>query len=86
MTRRDRWAHEPTASGRQPDRVSSRQMRPLGALDRTRDGDKLGPCPRCGGLRWWDNTGRKGAGQMSPRAPDYACVECRHGRWLEAKA
>jgi hypothetical protein len=60
-------------------------MRPLSSMDRMAGGEPLGQCPTCGGLRWWDNVGRKAAGELSPSAPDYACVQCRHGRWRDGR-
>jgi hypothetical protein len=81
MGRRSRWQHEPTSSASQPDVVPSKSLPPLGSMDRMANGEHLGQCPTCGGYRWWDNRSRKATGEMARTQPDYACTECRHGRW-----
>jgi hypothetical protein len=54
-------------------------------MDRMRNGDKLGHCPTCGADRWWDNRARKATGEMDRAEPDYACANCRHGRWNDGR-
>lgn len=54
-------------------------------MDRMGNGEHLGQCPTCGGLRWWDDRGRKQAGEVAPTAADYRCTDCRHGRWEDGR-
>ena len=62
-----------------------RALRPLSSMDRMANGEHLGPCPTCGGHRWWDNRSRKAAGETGPADPDYRCTSCRHGRWEDGR-
>jgi hypothetical protein len=45
------------------------------------NGEHIGTCPECGHHRWWDNRGRKRAGQSKADAADYTCVECGERMW-----
>jgi hypothetical protein len=54
-------------------------------MDRMANGEHLGQCPTCGGLRWWDDRGRKQAGEVAPDAADYRCTDCRHERWEDGR-
>jgi hypothetical protein len=79
------WQNEPTSTASQPDAVPSKTLPPLSSMDRMRTGEKLGYCPTCGGDRWWDNRARKVTGEMDRAEPDYACANCRHGRWNDGR-
>jgi len=50
-------------------------------MDRRSNGERIGPCPSCGGHKWWDNRAAKRAGQAKQLAPDFVCVGCRKGVW-----
>lgn len=54
-------------------------------MDRMANGDHLGACPTCGGLRWWDDRGRKRAGEVPPDGADFRCPDCRHERWEDGR-
>jgi hypothetical protein len=54
-------------------------------MDRMGSGEHLGQCPTCGGLRWWDQRGRKRSGEVAPDAADYRCTDCRHERWEDGR-
>lgn len=69
--------HEPVASGTQPDTVPAKALPPLSAFDRRSDGARLGACPACGGVRWWDNRAKKRAAHVPADTPDFTCVRCR---------
>jgi hypothetical protein len=69
--------HEPVASETQRDTVPVEALPPLSAFDRRSDGERLGACPACGGVRWWDNRAKKRAAQLSSDSPDFTCVQCR---------
>ena len=56
-------------------------MPPLTAMDRMGNGEHLGQCPTCGGLRWWDQRPRKRVGEAPPDGEDYRCTGCGHRRW-----
>jgi hypothetical protein len=60
---------------------SAGALPPLNAWSRRSDGGRIGPCPKCGGQKWWDNRGAKRAAQANPKSPDFSCVDCGHGRW-----
>lgn len=79
--RRADRGHDAVSSEHGPDTVPAKALPPLGALDRRSDGARLGACPRCGGVRWWDNRARKRAAHVPADTPDFACVQCRapHG-------
>jgi hypothetical protein len=77
-SRRSQWEQAPVSSERQPDAVPTRSLPPLSSLDLRSDGQKIGPCPRCGSNRWWDNRGAKRAGQLDPTIADFVCARCRH--------
>jgi hypothetical protein len=79
IKRRASWQHDPVSSPQQPDLTPSRSLPPVSSMDRRFDGQHIGPCPKCGGHRWWDNRGQKRAGQAKASAPDFVCVECRSG-------
>ena len=81
----ERWQHEPTSTSAQPDRVPAKSLPPLSSMDRMANGEHLGQCPTCGGHQWWDNRARKAMGEMSRAQPDYVCVDCRHGRWVDGR-
>lgn len=78
MTRRDQSQQAPLASGGQRDTVPARSLPPISSLDLRSDGRKIGPCPSCGGHRWWDNRGAKRAGQSRAGSADFRCVTCGH--------
>lgn len=63
----------------------TKALRPLSSMDRMGNGDHLGPCPTCGGLRWWDDRNRKRAGEVRPEAADFRCPDCRHERWEDGR-
>src|SRR5688572_701591 len=63
----------------------TKALPPRSAMDRMADGEHLGQCPTCGGLRWWDDRGRKHAGEVVPDAADYRCTDCRHERWEDGR-
>ncbi len=69
--------HEPVASETQRDTVPVKALPPLSAFDRRSDGERLGACPACGGVCWWDNRAKKRAAQLSSDSPDFTCVQCR---------
>ena len=54
-------------------------------MDRMANGEHLGQCPTCGGLRWWDNRARKRAGEAAPESADYRCTDCGHQRWEDGR-
>jgi len=61
--------------------MPSGSLPPVSSTDRRSNGRRIGPCPQCGGHRWWDNRAAKRAGQASADGPDLRCVACRHGIW-----
>ena len=69
--------HEPVASETQRDTVPTKALPPLSAFDSRSDGERLGACPACGGVRWWDNRAKKRAAQVPADTPDFTCVRCR---------
>ena len=76
---RDRWQQSAVAPDKQRDTVPARSLPPVSSLDVRADGRKIGPCPSCGGHRWWDNRGAKRAGQGRAGSADFKCVNCGHG-------
>ena len=65
------------SSEKERDTVPSRSLPPVSSLDLRSDGRKIGPCPSCGGHRWWDNRGAKRAGHAR-NAADFKCAACGH--------
>lgn len=63
----------------------AKALPPLTSMDRMGSGEHLGQCPTCGGVRWWDNRGRKRAGEEAPDAADYRCTGCGHRRWEDGR-
>ena len=77
--RRSQSQQSPVAPENQRDSVPARSLPPVSSLDLRADGRKIGPCPSCGGHRWWDNRGTKRAGQSRARDHDFKCVRCGRG-------
>ena len=77
--RRPQSQQSPIAPENQRDTVPARALPPVSSLDRRADGRKIGPCPSCGGHRWWDNRAAKRAGQSRPGERDFKCVRCGRG-------
>ena len=75
----ENWSQYPTSSGRDT-RTPAKSLPPLSAFHRRTDGARIGPCPKCGGDKWWDNRPAKRAAHRAAHEPDFACVRCRFGR------
>ena len=76
--RRSPEQNSPASPDKRRDSVPSRSLPPVSSLDLRSDGRKIGPCPSCGGHRWWDNRGAKRAGQSRADTADFRCVACGH--------